>query len=240
MILEPLIEPPKPLKDFVSGNDQLSKHFLNNIQKYNSSFQMTSFGATKIVRERSFMPTFKIQGQIYHQIGSLLPHFGEDSKFMQIYFMGNNEDEIDKRNSISNGTRREIIVILQKLFHIRNHLVRLFKTSLDRMPTDDYQIIIRADKTPSGEHKRRFNAPMLNEVAIVMVGAGEGDRRDIVINRRDETLNRIAETHRSYDALQYPIIFWQGEDGYNFNEMQVDPVTKKDTTKKVLFAFVYL
>ena len=29
---------------------------------------MTSFGATKVLQE-NFMPTFKIQGQIYHHIG---------------------------------------------------------------------------------------------------------------------------------------------------------------------------
>lgn len=27
----------------------------------------------------------------------------------------------------------------------------------------------------------------------------------------------MSETHRSYDALQYPIFFWQGEDGYHFS-----------------------
>lgn len=25
-----------------------------------------------------------------------------------------------------------------------------------------------------------------------------------------------------YDALQYPLIFWQGEDGYNFRIMQIN------------------
>lgn len=152
---------------------------------------------------------------------------------MQIYFKGNNDAEVDQRHAISSGTRREIISELQNLFHERNHLVRLFKTALDRMPSDDYQIIIRPDKRPAGEHERRFNAPVINEVAVVMVGAEESDHRDIVINKRDENLQRIAETHRSYDALQYPIIFWQGEDGYHFNVMQINPTTKAVTTKKV-------
>lgn len=46
--LSPLVEPPE-LISYVSGNTALSKHFLENIRKYNSSFQMTSFGATNIV-----------------------------------------------------------------------------------------------------------------------------------------------------------------------------------------------
>lgn len=179
------------------------------------------------------MPTFKIQGQVYHQAGSLLPLPDEDSKFLQIYFMGNNETEIAQRQTIFDGARQEIISELQNLFHARNHLVCLFKTALDQMPADNYRIVIRADKTPAGEHERRFNAPMIDEVAVVMVGAEECNCRDIVLKKRDENLKRIAETHRSYDALQYPVLFWEGEDGYSFHVYQINPVTKAITTKKV-------
>lgn len=100
------------------------------------------------------------------------------------------------------------------------------------MPSDSYKIIIKADKTPTGEHERRYNAPTINEVAIVMVGQ-EFERRDIIIQRRNESLQRISETHRSYDALQYPIIFWQGQDGYHFTIKQINPRTGENTNKKV-------
>lgn len=36
---------------------------------------MTSFRA-KEIREGNFMPTFKVQGQVYHLIGNLLPAEG--------------------------------------------------------------------------------------------------------------------------------------------------------------------
>jgi len=47
---------------------------------------MTSFGE-KEIREGNFMPTFKVQGQIYHFIGSLLPSEGAQPEFSQIYFV---------------------------------------------------------------------------------------------------------------------------------------------------------
>jgi len=170
---------------------------------------MTSFGATNIVSNTDFTPTFKVQGQVYHQIGSLLPTPDQDSKFLQIYFTGDEEEEIDQRCAVINGTRREIISNLQRLFHQHNHLVKLFKVALEchQMPSDNYKVITRADKTPSGEHERRFNALTINEVAVVMVGT-EFDRRDIIIQRRNTNLQRVSETHRSYDAFQYPILFW--------------------------------
>jgi len=37
------------------------------------------------------------------------------------------------------------------------------------MPSDDYKIVIRAEKTPVGQHAACFNAPTINEVAIVVV-----------------------------------------------------------------------
>jgi hypothetical protein len=57
--LPKLNPPPEPLRTLMSGADAESKHFLSNIQKYNSCFQITSFGATNIVNE-NFMPTFKV------------------------------------------------------------------------------------------------------------------------------------------------------------------------------------
>jgi hypothetical protein len=52
---------------------------------------MTSFGCTKEIREKGFMPTFKIQGQVYHRIGSLMPVEDEEPKFLQLYFVGSGE-----------------------------------------------------------------------------------------------------------------------------------------------------
>lgn len=139
--------------------------------------------------------------------------------------MGNTDDEIDRRCAIYRATKRELIAQLQPLFHAQNALVKLFKTALENMPSDDHRIVIRADKRPAGAHARQFNAPSIDEVAIVVVGENL-ESRDIVIKRRnDGQLQRINETHRSYDALQYPLIFWQGEDGYHFAIKMINPLT---------------
>ena len=67
-----LAAPPEPLKTFLTGTTSESKRFLSKIRKYNSCFQMTSFGA-QIENPDQFMSTFKVKGQIYHRAGSLLP-----------------------------------------------------------------------------------------------------------------------------------------------------------------------
>ena len=48
------------------------------------------------------------------------------------------------------------------------------------MLSDNHKIVIKADKTPAGQHVRRFNAPTIDEVAIVIVGENL-ENRDIVL-----------------------------------------------------------
>ena len=214
--LPQLAAPPEPLKTLLTGTTSESKRFLSNIRKYNSCFQMTSFGA-QIENQDQFMPTFKVKGQIYHRAGSLLPFSGENHKFLQLYFISDRNSELNARCEISPDVERTIVSQLQHLFHENNNLVRLFKTAIDLMPTDTHKIVISADKTPTGQDVRRYNAPTIDEVAIVMVG-DQFLPRDTILHKRNAQLVRIAETHRCYDALQYPIIFWDGADGYHFNK----------------------
>ncbi|KIH46905.1 hypothetical protein ANCDUO_23039 [Ancylostoma duodenale] len=131
--------------------------------------------------------------------GGKMSSFGTTAT-VQIYFMGDEEQQVNQRCGNTDGTRRNIVLNLQRMFHRHNNLVNVFKTALERMPTDEYRIVIRADKRPAGELERRFNAPTVDKVAVIMVG-DEFDRRDIIIQKRNDSLQRILETHRSYDAL---------------------------------------
>jgi len=92
---------------------------------------MISFGATNIVRE-NYIPTFKVQGQIYHHTGSLLPLSDADHKFLQIYFMENTDNQIHQRCQVNTGKIRKIVAVLQTLFVQHNELIRLFRIALEQ------------------------------------------------------------------------------------------------------------
>ncbi|CAH2226617.1 jg9019, partial [Pararge aegeria aegeria] len=217
-------EPEEPLKSLLLGDNNESRRFLIKIRKYNSCFQMTSFGVENEVVMPGFSSTFTIQGQIYHRIGSLLPTNNEQPKFLQIYFMGNENDEVDRRCQNIQLVEKDIVLKIQRMLHEHNRLINTFTTALERMPGDDYKLVIHPDRTPSGEHERRYNAPLINEVAAMVCGE-QFASRDIVLHARDNTLTRVPDTHKFYDALQYPLIFSKGQEGYHFQIPQVDPVT---------------
>ena len=84
---------PQPfLQHLYEGVDSEGRHLLTNIRKYNCAFQMTSFGCNEI-NITGFNPSFRIQGQVYHLIGSITPTTGESPKFSQIYFIDWGEPE---------------------------------------------------------------------------------------------------------------------------------------------------
>ncbi|UYV69427.1 hypothetical protein LAZ67_6003542 [Cordylochernes scorpioides] len=171
------------------------------------------------------MPTFKVQGQVYHRIGSVLPPLNSDSRqlqpaFLQVFFIGDSSAEVATRHRNFPITKPHIVSILQDMLHRYNPYVHLFKASIEKMPSPDYKLVIKADKAPPGHHPRTFNAPTINEVAIVIVQEN-CDRRDIVLSKRGSGVQRINEFHRSNDALQYPLVFWNGQDGYHFHIPQL-------------------
>ena len=70
----PLVEePPVILKQLLEENIAIAKHFKSNLNKYNSAFQMTSFGTEHNLTNQGLHTTFKIQGQCNHKIGGPLP-----------------------------------------------------------------------------------------------------------------------------------------------------------------------
>ncbi|KAH9189493.1 hypothetical protein AeNC1_008532 [Aphanomyces euteiches] len=169
--LPPMPPVPPTLDLLLFQNTNISKLFKKYIRLYNSAFQMTSFGADKVDRLGPFMPTFRIQGQVYHRMGSLIPQEGQPPKYLQIYFTDNKEKEIAHRMRALRlkPEHLEIIELLRDMLHENNHLVREFKSKFNALQPS-HRLIIRADKTPEGEHERRYNASTTSEVGILMAG----------------------------------------------------------------------
>ncbi|XP_055932759.1 uncharacterized protein LOC129962790 [Argiope bruennichi] len=174
-------------------------------------------------------------------MGSLLPMPNEPHKFLQIYFMGGEDsgsalaNRVNARcdyNNLDSLYARRIVSELDALLNEHNELLKIFKSHMHQLQSDNHAIVINPDKTPAGEHIRRFNAPVVDDVAGIMVGDCTA-AREILIRRRNNNLQFIADTHRSYDALQYPLIFWKGQDGYCINIKQRDPVSGAEKNKNV-------
>ncbi|XP_044572041.1 uncharacterized protein LOC116655397 [Drosophila ananassae] len=187
--LPQLVPPPDPLRSLVSGIGNDSKHFLTNIQKYNNCVQMPSFGATHII-QANFMPTFKNQGQFYHLLGTLLPLPDADHQFLQIYFMGNSDAEINIRCAHKPTVKRTIVQQLQIFLHQNNNLVNMIKIALDRMPSDSHNTGRLAVKR------------LMNNVIETTIIKGKYKGEDVLIPR----IPMIpTDTPFDFKRLQFPV-----------------------------------
>lgn len=227
--LSPYDKLPDILHCLLTDNHPEHKHFLKNIRKYNGCFQMTSFGAREIITSTTSnnrILAFKVLGQVYHKAGSLFPNPNKRARYLQIYFVGEDQRELEDRCTGFKDVKKGLVKVLQRMLHEKNSYIRDLKTIIDIAGADrskDFQVVIHSDRVPADTHRGRCNAPTTNEVALVMIGQ-QFDKRDIVLHSRGGFLKQISEIHRSYDALQYPLMFPYGEDGYKINLMLSNPI----------------
>lgn len=131
------------------------------------------------------MPTFKICGQLHHSIGSLLPMDDSSAKFLQIYFVGNEDTEASLRCSYSETDDKVLMKELQAMLHAHNFYVRQLKCVMEReiiadQALQEVKVVIR-DARIAGAHQRQTNAPSVNEIAVVISADDTTNGRDIII-----------------------------------------------------------
>jgi len=122
-----------------------------------------------------------------------------------------------------------------KLLNRVNPHVEAFRSARDRFNTDVQESfhmrIIAARKTDP----RIYNLPTASEVAALIPGDFHEnmDKRDIVLQETTSgKLKRISELHVSYLALQYPLLFARGEDGYTLGIKKAKTNGRGDAKKE--------
>ncbi|XP_059289718.1 uncharacterized protein LOC132043247 isoform X6 [Lycium ferocissimum] len=221
--LPDLKKPPQVLEQLLFGTGHKSNHFQEKIRSYNSMFSFTSMGG-KVdvsVNQTQGPRTFKLFGQNYHQIGSLLPPEGSTPKFAQLYIYDTENEVANRINAVSRGQdvnklHAEIVADLKQMLDDNNVLAKTFRMVRDRFQENINSNVKLRLIGKRGTDGRRYNLPTITEVAALVVGDFEvsGCDRDIIIETQSGQLQRINELNAAYLGLQYPLLFPYGEDGY--------------------------
>jgi hypothetical protein len=112
--------------------DATMKKFMYNIRQYNSLFSFTSMGAhiDRSINDGGGPLVFKISGQVYHRICSLLPSDDDPLKFTQLYIYDTSNEVINRLKCLnpeetSNGCLGPSIVEgLMKMLDHHNPFVK--------------------------------------------------------------------------------------------------------------------
>lgn len=59
-----------------------------------------------------------------------------------------------------------------------------------RNTNDNFKLIIHSDRVPTNQHRARYNVPIVNEVAVLLVDEDTGPR-DIILYCRDNKTKRV-------------------------------------------------
>ena len=107
--------------------------------------------------------------------------------------------------------------------------------------TSNFQLRLISNRAST----RQYNTPSVSEVAALITNDfGQGiPSRDIIVSCKDTGKQRISELHASYMALQYPLLFPYGEDGFHDNIPYHDNSSARKTirefvTMKEYYAYV--
>ncbi|XP_021992293.1 uncharacterized protein LOC110889094 [Helianthus annuus] len=238
-------EAPPSYQSLFNGLDSKSKSFIKNIRRYNSMFSFTSIGGKvdKSINKGNAPYIFRLGGQNYHRMGSLLPEDGSKPKFSQLYIY-DTDNELSNRHSAFGESNRasstnsldldlQVIQHIQNMLDSENVLVKTYRMVRDFFKDNcnaELKLRLIGRRQQDG---RTYNLPTASEVAALIVGdIGDSlENRDIIVETKSGGLQRISELHPSYLALQYPLLFPYGDDCYRI-DIPHRGVTPSTSTKR--------
>ena len=225
---------PKQLQDLFKSEDDDSKFFLKNIRKFNSGMSMASFQFSDMSLPGPGM--IRIQGQVQRNIGPLINNRQNQARNIQTYFLDEHlqaEHRAAKAGIISETDKEIAKRIFTKLYNClsecNNTYLQDFVTIKEwtkKEKVKDVYIGFHADKRPKGQHKRRYNAPVTSEVALLMPNniVHHNDKRMTIASlrqpRQNQGLKCFDDTHRCWDPMQYPVFYPFGTDGWKINMLK--------------------
>ena len=201
---------PESFRALLWNNQEVRK----NARAYNQALSFTSV-RTKVdntVLNGRGIYNYRISGELYHAYGDLNANVGpEEAEFAQIYIHDPNE-QMRRRLAIFEGLDEEALQVLQDVQHERNPYVQLFQQvgQTVRHNVEEYQVNLH--------HLGGVNSTSsANEVGSILLDGSNGNPRDIILRTATNDIHRMNELHSTYDPLQYPLLFPNGDSGWHDN-----------------------
>jgi hypothetical protein len=176
---------PQQLEVLLTNKESSAVKFRDEIRMYNSVLAFTSLGAKvdDLITGGPGPYSFRIQGELYHKIGSLCPAEGQRPQFAQLYIHDTKRERQNRHAIMPSLDPTTLDRLLTMMYNI-NPYVEVFKMARDMMATEgapmDLKLRLIASRTKDA---CQYNVPTVDEVATLMVGDGSEvvDRRDVLL-----------------------------------------------------------
>lgn len=167
-------------------------------------------------------PLFKIQGELCHYIGSLLPDDGQPHHFLQLYIADTGGDPVDSligravRRTQQMDLRQDTLRTLIQMMTAESPLAQVLQTAHERLRVTPHNLRISTIEPHNRDH-RRYNRPRSSDVAALIPegSSGVAHQRDIVIQFKGGQLQRVSHLHSAYLPLRYVLVLPRMTQGWN-------------------------
>jgi hypothetical protein len=159
--------------------------------------------------------TYRLRGELYHMMGSLLPQLGEAPKFAQLY-ISDPHAQLDGRMGNFGSLNRDTMQSLQMMLHACNPYASIYQTAMERLQGEAVELSLRLVNDRRTD-LRCYNAPTVDEVGALMVGGDvdEANTCDIIVRSTNDYFQRVSPLHNAYVPLHYVLIFLDGHNGWH-------------------------
>ncbi|KAF8320216.1 uncharacterized protein EI90DRAFT_2894303, partial [Cantharellus anzutake] len=202
-----------------------AREFCKHIRRYNAALAFVSCGIRAqdgfVNHMNQPVPgagpyTFRVHGQFYHRIGSLLPQQGQQPKYAQLYIYDPHDDaarcQMNQFRIDRNADQDpQLMLDLHDMMVEHNPWVQVYRNGHERMqhtPPDQHDLPLRIH-IDIQQDQWCYNAPVVDEIAAIIPGDGTDvdNTRDIILHRVIPLLQRISEIHPAYTPLHYVLLF---------------------------------
>ncbi len=223
----PLLEPlPDDLRTLYCENTTVCKEFRTHIRYYNKAFAFTSTGGSHhldgTVLDGHGPPCYKIQGELYHQLGPVLPEDNHRPLYSQLYIF-DNAQALGERERNNPLTKHATMSLLQNMLQEHDPFVcvyeqayRLTQTTL--LPT--YRLCLDFVRATD---RRTYNMPQAEHELAAIIPGDVGaciNSRQVIVRPKGGPLLHINECHPGYIPLHFPLLCPTGQAGWNTDMRQ--------------------
>jgi len=183
---------------------------------------MTSVGVKidNSVTRQSGSYYFKIQGELHHLTGALLPHDDQTPIYAQIYILDTAEQlnvrRLNNRN-LDPVVMNNLQTMLLDSHPYIGHYHYAYELIREKPVEEQEEITIRLHVNLQ-QDQRTHNLQTAEEIAVIIPEEGVHhamDNRDVVLQAREGQLEQISQNSPSYAALHYVLLFPKGENGWH-------------------------
>lgn len=229
-LFQPLSEKLTVRRQLLKKSDTDPGIFPNRLRSYNAVLSTGQRLPIRLAKQGSskFNLAMTVQQKANHYIGRLIPPHQIKHFFPYGYVHDTNEVKraTITESSVGQNLSQSISFDLWSAITRAKSYGLTFQSLSARAQRDSrsiYKMIIRADRRPTSEHTRIYNAPESFKVAGIIVRSeyGQVGTGDIVLRNRgvtnqngNQVLDNIPSAHRSYDSLSYKPLLLDDRDGW--------------------------